>query len=65
VLEMFRAVSCTFCGKNIVPGTGLMYVKNDGTILYFCSSKCKKNMIKLRRDPAKLKWCKKTRKVYK
>ncbi|MEM0217779.1 MAG: 50S ribosomal protein L24e [Candidatus Nezhaarchaeales archaeon] len=62
---MFRAVSCTFCGKNIVPGTGLMYVKNDGTILYFCSSKCKKNMIKLRRDPAKLKWCKKTRKVYK
>jgi large subunit ribosomal protein L24e len=62
---MFKAVLCTFCGKNIPPGTGLMFVRNDGTILYFCSGKCKKNMLKLRRNPAKLKWCRKTRKVYK
>ena len=33
-----------------------MLVKNDGSILYFCSDKCRKNMLKLRRDPRKLKW---------
>ncbi|HID05393.1 MAG TPA: 50S ribosomal protein L24e [Aigarchaeota archaeon] len=46
---------CHFCGRDIEPGTGKMYVKNDGTILYFCSSKCEKNW-KLGRDPRKLKW---------
>ncbi len=61
---MFRAVTCSFCGKSIPAGTGLMYVKNDGSILYFCSSKCKKNMLKLRRDPNKLKWARKTRRIY-
>jgi len=62
---MFKSVSCSFCGKDVPPGTGLMFVRNDGTILYFCSSKCKKNMLKLRRNPTKLKWCRKTKKVYK
>ncbi|MEM4576663.1 MAG: 50S ribosomal protein L24e [Candidatus Nezhaarchaeales archaeon] len=62
---MLRATTCTFCGRNVPIGSGLMYVKNDGTILYFCSSKCKKNMLELGRNPAKLKWCRKTRKVYK
>ncbi len=47
---------CSFCGERIEPGTGMMYVKNDGTILWFCSSKCKKNMLKLRRNPKKMKW---------
>ncbi|HDJ51347.1 MAG TPA: 50S ribosomal protein L24e [Thermoprotei archaeon] len=50
---------CAFCGRPIKPGTGKMYVKNDGTIYYFCSSKCQKNMLELRRDPRKLKWTKK------
>ena len=48
--------TCSFCGKKINPGTGLMYVKNTGEILYFCSSKCEKNMLKLKRKPKKLKW---------
>ena len=47
---------CAFCGKPIEPGTGIMYVKNDGTILWFCSSKCMKNALKLKRNPRKLKW---------
>lgn len=38
------------------PGTGKMFVKNDGTIFYFCSSKCEKNMLKLKRIPRKVKW---------
>ncbi len=33
-----------------------MYVKNDGSILWFCSSKCRKNFLKLGRNPRKLKW---------
>ncbi|MCD6513148.1 MAG: 50S ribosomal protein L24e [Thermoplasmata archaeon] len=50
------ARKCSFCGKEIEPGTGMMYVKKDGTILYFCSSKCRKNMLKLKRDPKKVRW---------
>ena len=56
---MFRAVKCSFCSSVIEPGTGLMYVKRDGTVLYFCSSKCKKNMLKLGRKPSKVKWARK------
>lgn len=33
-----------------------MYVKKDGKILYFCSSKCQKNTIQLKRNPRKFKW---------
>lgn len=47
---------CSFCGKNIEAGTGKMYVRKDGKILYFCSSKCEKNMLKLRRNPRYVKW---------
>ncbi|RLF09507.1 MAG: 50S ribosomal protein L24e [Thermoprotei archaeon] len=61
---MYRAVTCAFCGRPVPAGTGLMYVKTDGSILYFCSSKCRKNLLKLRRNPAKIKWSKKTRRMY-
>jgi large subunit ribosomal protein L24e len=44
---------CSFCGRPIPLATGLMIVKNDG------SSKCRKHMFKLRRDPRKLKWTEK------
>jgi large subunit ribosomal protein L24e len=51
-----RPRKCSFCGQEFPPGTGIMYVKNDGSIFWFCSSKCRKNSLKLRRDPRKLKW---------
>ncbi len=38
------------------PGRGIMYVRNNGSVLWFCSAKCRKNMLELRRDPRKLKW---------
>ncbi len=38
--------TCSFCHKEIEEGTGKMYVKKDGSIYFFCSSKCEKNMIK-------------------
>ncbi len=50
---------CTFCGNNIERGTGKIYVKKDVKILYFCSSKCEKNHIKLGRKFLETKWSKK------
>jgi len=54
--------TCSFCGRSIEPGTGIMYVTKRGDIYWFCSSKCYKNFIKLRRNPNKLAWVKKLRK---
>jgi large subunit ribosomal protein L24e len=47
---------CTFCGTNITRGTGKMFVQKDAKILNFCSSKCEKNMLKLKRKPIKTRW---------
>lgn len=47
---------CAFSGKEIPKGKGKMYVKDNGTVLWFYSSKCEKNMLKLKRDPRKFKW---------
>ena len=49
---------CSFCGEEIEPGTGKIYVRKDGKILHFCSRKCEKNMVVLKRNPRKLKWTK-------
>ena len=49
---------CSFCGKDIEPGTGKMYVKKDGNVFNFCSNKCKKNQIVLKRTPRLVKWTK-------
>jgi large subunit ribosomal protein L24e len=48
--------NCTFCGLEIEPGTGKMYIKKDGTIFQFCSSKCQKNLVKLKRVPRRTEW---------
>ncbi|RLF24441.1 MAG: 50S ribosomal protein L24e [Thermoprotei archaeon] len=56
---MPRVYRCSFCGRVIEPGRGMIFVRNDGTILRFCSSKCRKNMLYLRRNPKKLKWTEK------
>ncbi len=47
---------CDFCGSQIEPGTGKMYVKKDGNTIRFCSSKCQKNMLDLGRTPRTEKW---------
>ena len=49
---------CSFCNKNIERGTGKMFVFNTGKINYFCSNKCEKNLLKLKRNPANFKWTK-------
>ena len=55
---MPRTYKCAFCGGAVQPGEGIVYVRNDGVILRFCSGKCYKNMLKLKRDPKRLKWTK-------
>ena len=50
---------CSFCDQPVAKGSGTMLAKNDGNILWFCSAKCKKNALVLKRDPRKLKWTKK------
>ena len=55
-------MNCSFCGKEIEKGTGVMFVRNDGKIFYFDSSKCEKNMLKLKREPSRVKWIKKVKK---
>lgn len=47
---------CAFCGNEIEPGTGKMYVKVDGTAYNFCKNKCLKNMIELKRVPRRTTW---------
>ena len=40
---MPRTNECDFCGGDIEPGTGTMFVHTDGSTVHFCSSKCEKN----------------------
>jgi|SRR3989344_3983525 len=49
-------MKCTFCGNEVMKGTGIMFVKKDGTIYNFDKGKCEKNFIKLKRKPANTKW---------
>lgn len=49
-------MKCTFCGEIIEKGTGKVYVKKDGKMFYFCSTKCEKNMLKLSRKPIFTRW---------
>ena len=42
---MVETKKCSFTGKPIPPGTGMMYVKKTGQVLYFINSKAKKNKL--------------------
>ncbi|MBI2631817.1 hypothetical protein HYW75_02335 [Candidatus Pacearchaeota archaeon] len=47
---------CIFCGREEEPFRGIHLIKNDGSVNFFCSSKCRKNTLKLKRDKRRLKW---------
>jgi len=51
-------MKCSFCSAAIKHGTGKIFVKNDGTVYYFCSSKCEKNYL-MGREAKKRKWSRK------
>jgi len=52
---------CSFCGNNIEKGSGKMFVKSDGAIMFYCNSKCEKNS--RIRDKKKVKWTGEYRKL--
>lgn len=56
---------CTFCGNSLIKGKGKMYVYASGKLAYFCTNKCEKNLIKLKRKPLKVKWTEYYRKEHK
>lgn len=49
---------CIFCSKEMEKGTGKIYVYKTGKIANFCSLKCEKNLLKLKRKPINFKWTK-------
>jgi large subunit ribosomal protein L24e len=49
---------CSFCAEDIEPGTGKMFIRRDGTIHFFCSSKCERNLLNLGRVPRWTRWTK-------
>lgn len=53
---MYVPKKCAFCGRDVYLGSGILFVKNDGSTKSYCSSKCRKNDLHLHRDPRKLKW---------
>ena len=51
---------CSYCGETYEIHRGTTLVKNDGSVKYFCSGKCRKNMAMKRR---KVRWITKKKKV--
>lgn len=49
-------MNCSFCGTAIEAGTGKMYIKRDGSVFHFCSSKCQRNQVELGRVNRHVKW---------
>jgi large subunit ribosomal protein L24e len=52
---MVDARSCDYCGSEIEPGTGTMFVHVDGEVIHYCSSKCENNA-DLGRASRNLEW---------
>jgi large subunit ribosomal protein L24e len=47
---------CSFCAREIEPGTGMMFIKRDGTVFNFCTSSCRKQQLNLGRVGHRFKW---------
>lgn len=52
---MVETRTCDYSGQEIEPGTGIMYVQTDGTVLHFADSKAEKNYF-LGREARDLEW---------
>lgn len=53
--------TCSFCKKEYEIFKGVTEVQKDGSLKFYCSSKCRKNA-KLGRDSKKVLWVKKKKK---
>ncbi|MEK6871312.1 MAG: 50S ribosomal protein L24e [Nanoarchaeota archaeon] len=50
--------TCTYCKRNYSAHKGLVVFTLEGRTIYYCSSKCRKNM-GMKRDPKKINWIRK------
>lgn len=46
-------MKCSYCANEVPRGSGIMYVHKTGNINYYCSSKCYKNDVILKRKISK------------
>lgn len=53
---MVERRTCSFCRRDIEPGTGKMYILKDGTSYYYCSNKCNKHHLKLKHEARAVRW---------
>ncbi len=53
---MVKILKCSYCGSEILPGTGMTFVKNSGEILRFCSKKCRKMRLEVKKPARKVRW---------
>ncbi len=53
---MVKVKKCSFCGYDIPIGRGIMFIRRDGTILNFCTNKCRKSMLIYKKNPRKTRW---------
>lgn len=49
-------MNCYFCGNEIGPGMEKIFVSKKGKAFNFCSGKCEKNLLKLKRKPRRVRW---------
>ncbi|QQR92837.1 MAG: 50S ribosomal protein L24e [Candidatus Iainarchaeum archaeon] len=56
-------MDCTFCGKKIPQGTGIIFARKTGQVQHFCTRKCEMNTNKLHRQPRETAWTAEYKKV--
>ena len=56
--------ACSFCKKHYKEPRGLTVFTFEGKTIHLCSSKCRRNLA-LKRDPRKVNWIKKEKKISK
>ncbi len=47
---------CAFTGEEIPPGTGKMFIRKDGKVLYFKNRRAEKNYLVLKRNPRRVRY---------
>lgn len=47
---------CIYCGREQEDFKGTYLIKNEGIMVYYCSGKCQRNHLKLKRDRRRIKW---------
>ncbi len=56
-------MDCSFCGKKIPQGTGIIFARKTGQVQHFCTRKCEMNMNKLHRQARETNWTAEYKKV--